>query len=131
MSHLAVAIQDYLRTTDDTAARIETDAGIGRMAIGSIINETQPRPARMGKILAVIGHAVAAHWLECYIKDGIPEEWRPRVRIIIHDLSLRETSALPASPLQRSLQRLELAAKDNKELGQTIENLTNSILGKE
>lgn len=86
MSHLAVQITDYIATTPITARQLEEKAGLPRMTIGNILNDTHPRPERFGQLLRAVDDATARRWLTAYLRDDCPPEFLPRLEIIIREL---------------------------------------------
>jgi hypothetical protein len=85
MSHLAVQITEYIATAPITARQLEEKAGLPRMTIGNILNDTHPRPERFGQLLRAVDDATARRWLTAYLRDDCPTEFLPRLEIIIAD----------------------------------------------
>lgn len=102
MSHLAVQITDYIATAPITARQLEEKAGLPRMTIGNILNDTHPRPERFGQLLRAVDDPTARRWLSAYLRDDCPAEFLPRLDIIIREIESDTASLHEAATTYRT-----------------------------
>jgi len=145
MSFLAVKINEFLEVSPFSAKQIEEKAGLPRMTLGNICKDSHPRPDRFGQLLKAVDDHTARDWLEAYLLDDCPEQWLPRVKILIEGLHhihsaehLAEPTATygqPAPPIDpiaathRALQRLQTAMSRDTELSTWFVQTITLILG--
>lgn len=141
MSYLAVQIQDYLAASDTSARQLEERAGLPRMTVGNILNNTRPRPERLGALLRAVDDTTARRWLIAYLRDDCPPEFLPRLEITIAGLpendSVNEAAttysveSLNSSPaiVLASWQRLQSAIHADTSLARWFIKTVNLILG--
>jgi hypothetical protein len=136
MSYLAKRVTDYFEQCPHSMRQIEEQAGLPRMTLGSIVNnDAHPRPERLGQLLRVVPERIATEWLIAYIQDDVPEEWLPRLQILIEPLEsdsgvLREPEVDYGPPATaRALARLQTAMEKDSELARWFVKTVGLVLG--
>ena len=135
MSHLAVKIRDYVSQPGITAFGLEKAAGLPSASITHILRDSHPRPERLGQLLRVVPERIATEWLIAYIQDDVPEEWLPRLQILIEPLDsdlgvLRESEVDYGPPATaRALARLQTAMERDAELARWFVKTVGLVLG--